>query len=435
MTTVTAGKSVPVDKQGDLSGEERVHRAMAQFAKDFGCTAAIYMESCVHCGECAEACHFYVATKDPKYTPIWKLEPFKRAYKRESSPFSLFYRLFNLEKAVTVDQLEQWQEYIYGSCTQCGRCTMVCPMGIDIAALVGQARHAMFHAGLAPQGLLQKAEKEAREGGLMGTVEEVRKKLESIAAKHGIKLPIDRDQADVMLTVSSIEIPSYPDALAYAAKVFEHMGISWTIRMDGYECTNLPMVSGNLGWQKDMTLKVINAAVACKAKTVIIPECGHAYTALRWSGANMFGKALPFEVKHMSEFLADAVASGGLRVKQVGRSVTFHDPCQVSRRGGATRAPRTVLNALGVELVEMESTGDLNWCCGGGGGVLAIPSASALRHAAFKIKMQQVDATGADQLVTTYANCRKMFDEGRAHFNWNRTADSLLQLVAENLAA
>ena len=58
---------------------ERVAKAMGNFVKDFGRTTALYMESCIHCGMCAEACHFYEVTKDPKYTPIWKLEPFKQA--------------------------------------------------------------------------------------------------------------------------------------------------------------------------------------------------------------------------------------------------------------------------------------------------------------------------------------------------------------------
>jgi ferredoxin len=71
------------DMQGEMPETERVERAMKSFVKDFGRTAAIYMESCIHCGMCAEACHFYEVTKDPKYTPIWKLEPFKQAYKRE----------------------------------------------------------------------------------------------------------------------------------------------------------------------------------------------------------------------------------------------------------------------------------------------------------------------------------------------------------------
>jgi Fe-S oxidoreductase len=166
---------------------------------------------------------------------------------------------------------------------------------------------------------------------------------------------------------------------------------------------------------------------------LVLPECGHAYTALRWMGANVYGKPLPFRVLHISEFLAENVQNGRIRVNQVSKSLTFHDPCQVSRRGGAVAAPRVVLQALGVELRETRDHGSLNWCCGGGGGVVTIHRADELRYKAFEIKMQQLDATGAELTVTSCANCRQTFDDGQAHFKWDRTMGSLLELVAENL--
>ena len=178
---------------------------------------------------------------------------------------------------------------------------------------------------------------------------------------------------------------------------------------------------------------MIRAAIACGASTLILPECGHAYGALRWQGANIYGKPLPFRVLHISEFLADNVRNGRLKLKKLNKSVTFHDPCQVSRRGGATSAPREVLRALGAELREMESTGDLNWCCGGGGGVVTIHRADDLRHRAFAIKIRQIDDTGAELLTTSCANCRQTFDDGQAYFKWDKTMHSLLETVAEQL--
>ena len=167
---------------------------------------------------------------------------------------------------------------------------------------------------------------------------------------------------------------------------------------------------------------------------VILPECGHAYTAMRWQGANWLGRPLPFRVLHVSEFLAENIANGRIRVRTVGKSVTFHDPCQVSRRGGATEAPRSVLRALGFELRETSDSGALNFCCGGGGGVIANHRADELRYKAFEIKMRQIDAAGAEMRVTSCANCRQTFDDGQVHFHWDKTMGSLLELVAENLA-
>ncbi|HYX66052.1 MAG TPA: (Fe-S)-binding protein [Burkholderiales bacterium] len=411
--------AVRYDKQGDASDAERVERAMQAFARDMTRTNATYLESCIRCGHCAEACHFYTTSHDPQYTPIWKLEPFKRAWKG---------------KKVSANQLRKWQELLYDSCTMCGRCTLACPMGIDIAGLVAQARHAMFAAGLVPHELHAVAERAEREGSPLGATPKVLKeRIEWLADEHEVDISLDRPQADVLITLSSIEIMKYPMALVSLAKILNRMGASWTIRSDGYEATNFGLFSGNLDWQRDMSLRMIQAAIACRAKTLVLPECGHAYGAMRWQGANMYGKPLPFRVLHISEFLAEAVREGKLGLKRLEGSITFHDPCQVSRRGGATTAPREVLASLQAEVREMPPSGDANWCCGGGGGVVTLHRADEHRYRAFEIKIAQVEASGAERMATSCSNCRLTFDDGAAHFKWDRKMESLLEVVADQL--
>lgn len=423
------------DRQGDMPDAERVDRAMQSFMKDFSATTATYMESCIHCGHCADACHFYKVTGDPKYTPIWKLEPFKQAYKREAGPFAFAYRAFNLKPKVTLAELEEWQHLLYDSCTMCGRCTMICPMGIDIATLISQARHGMLNAGLVPHELWAVAERAEREGSPLGATAKVLKdRIEWLADDYEVEIPLDKPQAEVVCTLSSIEIMKYPESIVALAKILNHLGTDWTLRSDGYEATNFGLLSGNAAWQKDMTMKLINAAVAAGAKTLVLPECGHAYGALRWQGANLYGKPLPFTVLHISEFLAEQVNSGKLKLKKLVKSVTFHDPCQISRRGGATQAPRDVLQAMGADLRESRDSGALGWCCGGGGGVVTIHRADELRHAAFDIKIRQINATGAEIPVTSCSNCRQTFDDGQAHYQWDKSMNSLLELVADHIA-
>lgn len=422
------------DTQGDMDENERLRRAMANFAKNINRTTATYMEACVHCGQCAEACHYYVRTEDPKYTPIWKLEIFKQAYKRENSPFGLFYRMLGLKREVSVEQLGEWQELIYDSCTMCGRCSLMCPMGIDIATLIGQARHGMFKAGLIPDELHAVAQRAREEGSPLGATAEVfEDRAEWMADEHETEVYIDEDEADILVTMSSIEIMKYPNAIGATAKILNALGEKWTFRTDGFEATNFGMLAGNLDWQKHSTKKLIDAAIKCGAKLVLLPECGHAYGALRWQGAAMHGKPLPFKVQHVSEFLAEVISSGRLKVKKVDQTVTFHDPCQVSRRGGATEAPRVVMDALGLDLKEMQPTGDFNWCCGGGGGVVTIHRADKLRYKVFELKREQVEATGAETVLSTCSNCRQSFNDAKEHFNWDREIDSLLELVADNL--
>ena len=334
-----------------------------------------------------------------------------------------------------MEELEDWQHLLYDACTLCGRCSLVCPMGIDITALIGTARHGMFHAGLVPHELWALAQRAEVEGSPLGATPEVfRTCVQDMQAQYGVEIPLDREQAEVMVTVSAVEIQKYPRALADTARILNHMGYAWTFRSDGYEATNFGMLSGNTDWQADMSRKLIDAALACQAKILLLPECGHAYSALRWQAANLYGKPLPFRVLHITELLAEGIGNGRLRVTPVEQTVTFHDPCQLSRRGGATEAPRTVLRALGVELREMPGAGDVNWCCGGGGGVISIHRADKLRYQAFRLKMDQVEDSGADKLYTSCANCRQNFADCGEHFHWDKEANSLVELVAGHLA-
>ena len=425
------------DVQGHMSDEERLASAMTTFAKNVNRTSATWLESCMHCGVCAEACQYYLQTEDPKYTPVWKLEVFKQAYKRESSPLAPLYRRFNLKKKVTVDQMKEWQELLYDSCTMCGRCSLVCPMCIDIATLVGQARQSMCDAGLVPTELHDTALRAHDEGSPLGATASVfEDRADWMADEFETDVPFDAPEADILVTMSSIEIMKYPHAIGATAKILNALGESWTLRGDGYEATNFGMLSGNTAWQKHSTMKIIDAAIKCGAKLVLLPECGHAYGALRWQGANIYGKPLPFKVLHISEYLADVIGSGRLKLKKFtpgDKKYTFHDPCQVSRRGGATAAPRVVMDALGIPLEEMNPTGDDNWCCGGGGGVVTIKRADELRYKVFELKMEQVEKTGADTVLSTCSNCRQSFADSIEHFGWDKRVESLLELVADNI--
>jgi Fe-S oxidoreductase len=414
---------------------ERVAGAMRGFAREIGALSAFRLESCIHCGMCADACHFYIATEDPQYTPIWKVEPFKQAYKREASAFAPVYRLLGLKHAVTADELESWQHLLYDSCNLCGRCSLICPMGIDVAALIEQARHAMFEAGLAPKELYEHADFQRRNGQPWPSDEPYRSKLEAIAREHGVPIPIDAGDADVMVLVSGIEVDRYPGQVAAMARLMRHLGARWTLRSDALFAENLAYFAGSREWQRDISLGVIEAAIACKAKTVIVPECGHAYTALRWEAADLYGKPLPFEVRHVTEFLAAELDAGRLRLRKAkGASVTFHDPCQIVRKGGVTEAPRKLMHAIGADLHELGNHKGFSFCCGGGGGVMLIERAAKLRYRAMENKLREVDDSGAQTLLTTCSGCRATFDDGKQHFQWDKTPHSLLELVAAHLA-
>jgi Fe-S oxidoreductase len=414
-------------------------RAMRSFLADIGSSTALAMDSCIHCGRCAEACQFYVQTGDPIYTPIHKIAPFKQAYEREMGPFAFAYKALGLTPKISAVELMQWQELLYDSCNMCGRCSLICPMGIDIADLVEQARHAMFVAGMTPPDFLGVlAEKEQATGSPFGlTPQQMRDMLHDIGALHGVVMHVDEAKADIVPTISSIDLKTYPSSMAATAKILNHMaantGVSWTFRTDGFDADNVALTAGDREGQRKTTLGVVRAAIACGAKTLVMPECGHSFTEMRWEAANAFGQDLPFRVVQITELLAEGLSDGTIRVNKAPQSATYHDACQLSRRGGATAAPRAILKSLGVELHEMPDAGDVNWCCGGGGGVALIKRAQPLREKAFAIKQRQVEATGAEKVFVSCSGCRQTLEHGGKTAGWTKEVASLLELVADNL--
>jgi Fe-S oxidoreductase len=432
MNTATATPSF--DKQGEQSDESRVDAAMRSFVREFGVTAALHMESCVRCGMCAEACHFYAATQEPKHTPVYKLELFRRAYFREASPFAPVVRALGLVKKPSIAELESWQELIYDSCTMCGRCTLVCPMGIDIAELVKEARHGMFKAGLIPERLAL-MDRTARQWGSPATpAEDLPEILAEVSEQYKVAIPCDQEHAEILVTAAPAELGDHTKALADAAKILNRLGVTWTMHQAGFDASNVGFNNGDLELQERLTRALIDTAVRIGAKTVLLPECGHAYGAARWEAAKWYGGALPVRIVHMTEFLDEIISAGKFRLNKIGETATFHDPCQIVRRGGLEAAARRVLAALGFELIELKDHGVAGYCCGGGGGVVSNQRAAPLRHKVFEIKKSQVEATGAKRFVTSCGQCRITLEMGAKHAHWDRKTESLLELVADNLA-
>jgi Fe-S oxidoreductase len=389
---------------------------------------AAYLEACIHCGQCATACHFYEATKDPKYTPAYKLFPMAKAHKKTKWPWSWFGG-----PSVTEADLQEWEELLFDSCTMCGRCTQVCPMGIDIASIVAASRQAFAAAGRGPEDFMQAAENVLTKGSPLGVTETVFDgRVEWLEDDYEVDLPLDKGKAEVLLTISSIEMMKYPKSIVAMARLMNQAGVDWTFSTKGYESTNFGFLAGKPHIAKFAIEKLVSAAEEIGAKTLVIPECGHAYGVLRWSGANILGRPLPFEVLHITEFLAKLKKEGKLKFKPIDGSLTYHDPCQISRRGGATAAAPNQLEDC-THFREMTPTANFNWCCGGGGGVQAMSRAADLRHKVFQIKMKQVEDTGADMMISACANCRLTMDDSKDHWKWDKELDSLVELLAENL--
>ncbi len=415
--------------------ELSLERGLNALRAEIDAPVAAFFSSCVHCGLCAEACLFYVETGDPQYTPITKLEPLRRVWEAEFTLFGRLKGLFGLNKKVTDEMLAEWEPLLYDSCSMCARCSMVCPVGNDIQYMIRKTREGMVASGHAPEGLITAAARAVRTGSPMGLKwKTLQVQIDHVEASSGLKVPVDAEGADYLVLLSSMEIINFPEYLEAITKIFDHAGVSWTLSNDCYEATNAGIQIGNKDIARTLVQRIVDAAVKLKVKNVISPECGHAYTAVRWEGPNLIGKSYPFRVFHIIEVLDELRAAG--RIKTEGKEMdrlSMHDPCNLARKSGVIQQQRNLMDLVADNFVDLKEHGRYQWCCGAGGGVSSNERAAELKMTAFKRKKAQIEEVAPERMVTMCATCRTQLEEGLEEFNMDIPVVGLTEMIAEHL--
>lgn len=396
---------------------------------------ASFFSACVRCGLCAEACLFYTETKDPRYTPINKVEPMRRIWEQEYTLWGKLKSLAGLSKPVTEQDFADWEVLVYDGCSLCGRCSLVCPVGNDISGMIRRIREGFAAAGYAPEGLVGATTRAIEIGSPMGVrLPAVKAQIGHIEEDTGLEVPLDKQGAEYMVLLSSMEIMNFPEYLEAIAKIMRQAGKSWTISSKAFEATNSGVQIGVSDLARELVLRVVNAAEELGVQTVISPECGHAFTAIRFEGPNLIGRPYRFRVRHILEVLDELHSQGKIKTQGLEKArLTYHDPCQIARKGGVVQQPRRLLSAIAANFVEMTDTGEMNWCCSGGGGVSANERADELKLTAFRRKKAQLDELRVETLVTACANCRLTLEEGLETYEMDLPVVGLTEMLAEHL--
>ena len=415
--------------------ELTLERGLAALRAEIDGPVAAFFSSCVHCGICATACPFYVETGDPKYTPILKVEPLRRVWKSEFTLWGRLLSTLRLTKKVTDELLAEWEPLLYDSCSMCGRCSLVCPVGNDIQAMVRKTREGMVASGHAPEGLIAASVRAIQTGSPMGLQwKTLQVQIEHVQSSTGLEVPVDKAGVDYLVMLSSMEVINFPEYLEAITKIFDHAGVTWTLSTQCFEATNAGIQIGSKDVAGLLVQRVVDAAVKLGVKNLISPECGHAYTAIRWEGPNLIGKPYPFKVFHIVEVLDELRASG--RIKTEGMEtdrLTMHDPCNLARKSGVIDQQRNLMNLVAENFVDLKEHGKLQWCCGAGGGVSSNERAEPLKMAAFKHKKAQIEEVSPARMVTMCATCRTQLEEGLEEFNMDIPVVGLTEMIADHL--
>ncbi len=412
--------------------------AINTFVKETGGYVAAQLEACTRCGMCAEACHFYQATGNPEFAPVWKIELLKRAYEQRFTLAGRAKLALGIDKPINDEDLVHFSKIVYEACTMCNKCSMVCPMGIQLGPLIHEVRTGFSKAGVVPDDLMTAVNKQIQEGSPLGVTDSVYDdRMEWVADEWEVELPMDVKGADTLVVFSSIEVMKFPENIAAIAKILNAAGEKWTLSKKGREVVNFGFYEGSPERTKLFIQRIFDAAIELGIKKIVVTECGHAYDALRWTSYNLMEVPAGLEITHIVGLIGEYVRTGKIKLKEGAYNdgtLTFHDACKIQRRGGHIKEPREILNILAPKsFKEMTPNKEEAICCGGGGGVIAIKEADPIRYAAFELKIDQMRKVGAKTVVMSCSNCRLQFVDCVQHFNLDVKVAGLSQMVADAL--
>ncbi len=416
-------EDVAVKKLGELTGKYR--------------SLQVYLDSCVKCGACTDKCHYYLGTSDPKNMPVARQDLLRKVYRRYYTIAGQYFPKLVGAVDMSKEVLDEWYSY-YHQCSQCRRCSVFCPYGIDTAEISMAAREIMDAVGQGQKYCNEIIGKVYKIGNNLGlpepaladTLEGLEEEIEEDTGVK-VRFPLDEKGADVLVVTPSADFFAEPhvDGLIGYGKVFHQAGISWTLSSHASEAANFGMFIGSYENMRRVSMRVREAALELGVKRIVFGECGHA-----WRVAYSFLNTLagPFDFldpkypvpQHICEFTHDLIKRGALKLDPSANDdmvLTYHDSCNVARAsrmgdspGGQFVLPREIIKAVCNNFVDMppDTIHDSTYCCGGGGGLLtddlmeirvkgALPRMEALK--------QVVENDGVTHMAAICAICKSQF--------------------------
>ena len=411
-----------------------VDTALGILNKQLNQPLAAALEVCARCGICAEACHYFVAEPQVENTPAYKAEQLRKVYRAEHDLLSRVFPAWTGAEKLSEEKLAQLAEMAFNKCTLCYRCTANCPMGVDTPLLMTTLRAMATASGYGPE-ILEMLAGAAIEKGkdpdmyldfFRESIQDMEKELQALTGDPQASIPLQKKGARMLYVALSGAHTILP-----AAAIFETAGEDWTLSI--YEAANYGVFLGDASRAKQIARRIVDEAKQLGVEEIVISECGHAYYAMRWVAPNWFGDEFNFKVRSIVEVIAEYIKEGRLELDPGANpeAITYHDSCNLARKGGVIEEPRRVLEAITTDFRELTPNREEAYCCGGGSGLVAVPEAYEVRLAAGKPKAEQVRRSGARVVVAACENCRLQLGDLSGHYGLDIGVVALADLVVK----
>lgn len=421
--------------------EADFERGMAVFRAGLKESEIASMNACVRCGFCTDSCHYHRTEPILENIPARKLDQVASVFRGHFTPMGRILPALTGAKRMDKAMAKAWVDAVFGRCSLCGRCSLNCAVGIHLPAIFKAARAALFAMGLVPADLQATVDLSLETGNNMGisrsdwleTVEWIEEELQAELDDPSARIPVDKVGARVLFTVNPREPKFFPLSLQASAKVFHAAGEDWTVASEGWDLTNYGLFNGSPEQGGALNRNLIAAMERLGCELLVIGECGHGYASARWEGPEWQQATPPFKVVSILELMRDYVREGRLVLdpEKIKQTVTLHDPCNLVRHGGLSEPQREVLRAAVPGFVEMAENRNENYCCGGGGGQLAMGAYKARRLKSGGSKAEQIRKTGAKLVVAPCHNCIDQLSELNKEYKLGVKVLSLAELISD----
>jgi Fe-S oxidoreductase len=402
-----------IEKMAELLGKYRSFR--------------VFLDSCIKCGACTDKCHYFLGTGDPKNMPVARQDLLRQVYRRHFTLAGKYLPWLVGAKDLTEQVLNDWYSYFH-QCSECRRCSVFCPIGIDTAEITIAAREIMDSVGRGAKYSNEIIGKVHKIGNNLGLPPKALKATladleEEVTEDTGVavRFPLDEKGADILLITPSADFFAEPHiaGLIGYAKVFHQAGARWTMSSYASEAANFGLFIGSYENMREIALRIRKAALDLGVKRLVFGECGHA-----WRVAYSFLNTLagPFDFldqrypipQHICEYTHDLIERGELKFDKSKNDhirLTFHDSCNVARGasmgdkpGGQFEIPRAILRATCNHFYDMavDTIKESTFCCGGGGGLLT-DDLIELRKKGAQPRMRALQQVAAEHGVTHMA--------------------------------
>jgi Fe-S oxidoreductase len=398
--------------------EEKIEKTIQRVINnETGARLKAYIDTCVHCGLCSDACHYFLShDRDPRYSPVGKVK-------------QTLWEMLKQRGKVSPEFIKQARLVASTECNLCKRCAMYCPFGIDIAYLMLVVRRICHLLGVTPLYIQETAHSHAATLNQMWVKEDEWidtlqwQEEEAQAEIPTLRIPIEKEGADIMYSVIGPE-PKFQAQLIYQAAVLMHVaGVNWTLpATPGWDNSDMAMFTGDNEIMGRLKRAHFETAARLRVKRIVMGECGHAFRSVydvgnRWLGWRM----PPIPIVHAVDFYHELLTQGRIRIaRKFPQTVTIQDPCNVVRGGGLHEKARDLIHRLCEGFVEMVPNREHNYCCCAGGGVINCgPPYKAQRIASNRIKAEQLfaaKARGATVVITPCHNCHHGIEDINHHY-------------------